>query len=229
MRLVQGNVGFIARFPVYLPFTNRPTGAVVPTTKNDAGMYDAGGFYATSGLGSAKVASGEWSPFECGSACYNATHYLWCGRARANMRRPPAPTLPALNLSNLSPARPSARGARCIASPRSPCLTPPRSSFLAPPCRRRPCLPPGRRGITSSALDFVELLKVSGLQSLDRRNYDYRLVKLANATTGDTTWVSGVNMTFEVATTREVAGLTFILELHPREGVYPIWCALFLL
>jgi len=96
VRLVQGNVGFIARFPVYLPFTNRPTGAVVPTTKNDAGMYDAGGFYATSGLGSAKVASGEWSPFECGSACYNATHYLWCGRARANMTDAhlPSPTLP---------------------------------------------------------------------------------------------------------------------------------------
>lgn len=75
----------------------------------------------------------------------------------------------------------------------------------------------------------MELLKLSGLQYLDKSGYEYRLSKLANATTGDTTWVSGVNMTFEVATTREVAGLTFILELHPREGVYPIWCALFLL
>jgi hypothetical protein len=199
VRLVQGNVGFIARYPVFLPFTNVPSGSVVPTTKNDASMYDAGGFYDTSGLGSARIADGlgEWSPYKCGSACYNATHYLW--------------------------------------------------------------------GITSSALDFVELLKVSGLQNLDRRGYDYRLVKLANATTGNTTWVTGashhrscpprpcapvrvtvrtsdqtsnrcqalpnpadpatagVNITFDVSTTREVAGLTFILELSPRSGVYPIW------
>ena len=130
VRLVQGNVGFIARYPVYLPFTNLKTGATAPATLDDAGMYgtvgNAGsGFYGSGNtdLGITRVASGEWSPFECGTACYNATHYLW--------------------------------------------------------------------GITSSALDFVELLKVSGLQNLDRRGYDYRLVKLANATTGNTTWVTG--------------------------------------
>ena len=75
----------------------------------------------------------------------------------------------------------------------------------------------------------MELLKLSGLQYLDKSGYEYRLSKLANATTGDTTWVSGVNITFDASIKRDVLGLTFVLELHPREGVYPIWCALFLL
>jgi len=112
LRLVQGNAAFIARFPVYLPFS--AVGAVtgtagwnVPPTKNDASMYGTAGtagsgFYGSgngnSNLGITRVASGagEWSPFECGSACYNATHYLWCGRARANMTDAhlPSPTLP---------------------------------------------------------------------------------------------------------------------------------------
>jgi len=166
---VQGNAGFIARFPVFLPFSEVP-GWTVPATKNDASMYGTvgtagSGFYGNlnSDLGITRIAAGlgEWSPFECGTACYNATHYLW--------------------------------------------------------------------GITATVLDFVELLKLSGLQYLDKSGYEYRLSKLANATTGDTTWVSGVNITFDASIKRDVLGLTFILELHPREGVYPIWCALFLL
>ena len=201
VRLVQGNVGFIARYPVYLPFTNLKTGATAPATLDDAGMYgtvgNAGsGFYGSGNtdLGITRVASGEWSPFECGTACYNTTHYLWCATAACARLcdapcPPPTLLLSPLVLSNrflphssfshefgLSPCR--ARAAS---------FTPPPALLLAllpPPC---PCC----RGITSSALDFVELLKVSGLQNLDRRGYDYRLVKLANATTGNTTWVTG--------------------------------------
>ena len=38
-----------------------------------------GGLYDSEGVGIARVGAGagEWAPFECGSRCYNATHFLW--------------------------------------------------------------------------------------------------------------------------------------------------------
>lgn len=68
-------MGLVARFPVFLTYDNAFPGYTGP--RNSDAIYDAGGIWSISGLGIARAAQGEWAPFECGTDCYNSTHFLW--------------------------------------------------------------------------------------------------------------------------------------------------------
>ena len=78
--LVQGGTAFIARYPVFLEYPPSSGSISYSGPKTDDTIYDAGGIWNESTLGplsdAERGARVAYAPFDCGSACYNATHYF---------------------------------------------------------------------------------------------------------------------------------------------------------